>query len=95
MEVEIGQKDMEYDNIPLEKTLLTSRLGLVSVDENSTLRMVHFTLQEYFNSDSDHFENPQSKMPEVCLIYLNFDSVNEQSYNLDSALVETRLLQYA
>ena len=93
--VEIGQKDMEYDNIPSEKTLLTSHLGFVTVDESSTLRMVHFTLQEYFNSHSDHFENPQSKVAEAYLTYLNFDSVNELSHNLDSAPVETRLPQYA
>ena len=93
--VEIGSRDMECDNIPSEKTLLASCLGLVTVDESSTVRLVHFTLQEYFNNHSEHFENPQSTMAEVCLTYLNFDSINELPHSLDNAPVEKRLLQYA
>ena len=93
--VKVGSRDMNYDNIPSEKTLLASCLGLVTVDESSAVRLVHFTLQEYFNTHSKHFENPRSAMAEVCLTYLNFDSVNELSHSLDSAPVETRLLQYA
>ena len=93
--VEIGSQDMECDNIPSEKTLLASCLGLVTIDESSTVHLVHFTLQEYFNSHSEHFENPESTMAGVCLTYLNFDSVNELSHSLDNALVEIHLLQYA
>jgi len=93
--VEVGSREINYDNIPSEKTLLASCLGLVTVDESSTVRLVHFTLQEYFNNHSEHFENPQSTMAEVCLTYLNFDSVNELSHNLYDAPEETRLLQYA
>jgi len=93
--VETGSRDMECDNIPAENTLLASCLGLVTVDESSTVRLVHFTLQEYFNSHSEHFENPRSTMAEVCLTYLNFDSINALSHSLDKAPVETRLLRYA
>jgi len=93
--VEVGSRDMNYDNIPSEKTLLASCLGLVTVDESSAVRLVHFTLQEYFNNHSGHFENPRSTMAEVFLTYLNFDSVNELSHNLDRAPAETRLLQYS
>jgi len=93
--VEIGSRDINHDNIPSEKTLLASCLGLVTVDESSTVRLVHFTLQEYFNNHSRHFENPRSTMAGVFLTYLNFDSVNELSHNLDRAPAETRLLQYA
>ena len=93
--VEIGSRGMERENIPSEKTLLASCLGLVAVDESSTVRLVHFTLQEYFNSHSEYFENAQSTMAQVCLTYLNFDSVNELSHSLDSTPVEIQLLQYA
>ena len=34
-------------------------------------------------------------MAEICLTYLNFDSINKLSHFLDRAPVETRLLQYA
>ena len=93
--VEIGSRDMDSDNIPSEKTLLASCLGLVTVDDSSIVRLVHFTLQEYFNSHSQHFKNPRATMAQVCLTYLNFDSINELSPSLDSAPAETRLLQYA
>ena len=93
--VEIGSRDMDSDNIPSEKTLLASCLGLVTVDESSIVRLIHFTLQEYFNRHSEHFKNPQVTMAQVCLTYLNFDSVNELSPSLDAAPAETRLLQYA
>ena len=93
--VKIGSRDMECDNIPSEKTLLASCLGLVIIDSSSTVRLVHFTLQEYFNSHSEHFENAESTMAEICLTYLNFDSINKLSHSLDWAPVETRLLQYA
>ena len=56
---------------------------------------MHFTLQEYFNSHSEHFDNPQSTLAEVCLTYLSFDSITEDERSLDSAPVEIRLLQYA
>ena len=93
--VEIGSRDMDRDNIPPEKTLLASCLGLATVDESSVVRLVHFTLHEYFNQHSEHFKNPQETIAEVCLTYLNFDSVIELSPSLDRAPVETRLLQYA
>jgi len=93
--VEIGSRDMDIENIPPEKTLLSSCLGLATVDESSVIRLVHFTLQEYFNQHSEHFKNPQATMTEVCLTYLNFDSVSELSPSLNSAPAETRLLQYA
>ena len=93
--VEIGSRDMECDNIPSEKILLASCLGLVTVDESSTVRLVHFTLQEYFSRHSEHFKNPQSTMAEVCLTYLNFDSVDKPPRPLKSAPAGTRFLRYA
>ena len=93
--VKTGSRDLERDNIPSEKTLLGSCLGLVTIDSSSTVRLVHFTLQEYFNSHSEHFENPESTMAEICLTYLHFETVNKLSHNLHEAPLETRLLQYA
>jgi len=93
--VEIGSRKIDDDNIPSEKTLLASCLGLVTVDESSIVRLVHFSLQEYFNRHSEHFQSPHSAMAEVCLTYLNFDSIDKILYSLDRAPVEARFLQYA
>ena len=38
--IEIGSRGMDCDNIPSEKTLLGSCLGLVTVDESSIIRLV-------------------------------------------------------
>ena len=93
--VKIGSRGMECNNVPSEKTLLGSCLGLVTIDSSSTVRLMHFTLQEYFNSHSEHFENAESTMAEICLTYLNFNSVDKLSHSLDSAPVEVPFLQYA
>ena len=69
LEVETGSLDLECDNIPSEKALFASYLGLVTIDESSTVCLVHFTLGGYFNRHSERFENPLSTMAEVCLTY--------------------------
>ena len=84
--VQIGSTDPDPDNIPSIQTLLASCLGLVTFDrEGSTLRLVHFTLQEYFNSRSEMFQNPDAAMAEACLTYLNFDCIRKLPPTLEFA----------
>ena len=76
--VQTGSTCPNPDKIPSIKTLLASCLGLVVVDrEESAVRLVHFTLQEYLNSRSETFRNPYAVMAEVCLTYLNFDCIRK------------------
>ena len=50
--VETGSADLDPKNIPTLRTLLSSCRGLVSVEgSSSTIRLVHFTLQEHLASD--------------------------------------------
>src|SRR5205807_6023496 len=45
--VEIGSTDLDAENVPALRTLLVSSLGLITVEaSSSTVRLVHFTLQE-------------------------------------------------
>ena len=68
--VQIASTDPNPENIPSIESLLASCLGLVIVDkEESTVRMVHFTFQEYLNSSSEMFQNSYGLMAEVCLTY--------------------------
>ena len=84
--VRIGSTHPHPDNIPSIQTLLSSCLGLVTFDkEGSTLRLVHFTLQEYLNSRSEIFQNADAVMAEVCLTYLNFDCVRKLPPTLEFA----------
>jgi len=71
--VEIGSTHLDPDNIPALRTLLSSCQGLVTVEaSSSTVRLVHFTLQEHLLSTPTLFHNPHSTIAEVCLTYLNF-----------------------
>jgi len=93
--VQIGSTAPNPENIPSVKRLLASCLGLVIVDkEETTVRLVHFILQEYINSRVV-FQNPYAVMAEVCLTYLNFSCIRKLPPALDAAPLENPFLQYA
>jgi len=76
--VEMGSRDLDPKNIPVLRTLVSSCLGLVTVEESSsTVRLVHFTLQEHLLSSPTLFHNPHSTIAEVCLTYLNFRCIRD------------------
>jgi len=78
--VEVGTTDLSIDNSPSTRTLLSCTLGLVTIDEQSSIvRLVHFTLQEYLAAHGNLFATPHSMMAEICLTYLCFQSVCEIS----------------
>jgi len=94
--VEIGSTDLDPENIPALRTLVSSCLGLVTVEaSSSTVRLVHFTLQEHLSSDPTLFHSPHSTIAEVYLTYLNFECVRDLSPILNSAPATTPLLKYA
>jgi len=41
----------------------------------STVRLIHFTLQEYLSSHLDIFNRPHSAVAEICLTYLNSQQI--------------------
>ena len=94
--VGIGCADLNPENVPALRTLVSSCLGLVTVEvSSSTVRLVHFTLQEHLASDPTLFHSPHSTIAEVCLTYLNFQCIRDLSPTLRSAPAETPLLEYA
>jgi len=94
--VELGSIDLDHENLPALRTLLASSLGLVTIEaSSSTVRLVHFTLQEHLLCDSTLFNSPRSTIAEVCLTYLNFRCVRELSPTLHSAPTALPLLEYA
>ena len=81
--VEKGDSDQNTENIPAIETVVRSSLGLVTVEaSSSTVRLVHFTLQEYLSDASSLFHSPHSMMAEICLTFLNFRCIR----NLSTAL---------
>ena len=94
--VEIGSVDLDPENVPALRTLLSSCLGLVTAEaSSSTVRLVHFTLQEYLSSDPTLFPSPHSTIAEVCLTYLNFKHVSGLSPAFKSAPAITPFVLYA
>ena len=94
--VDTESADLDLNNVPALRTLLASCLGLVTVEaSSSTVRMVHFTLQEHLLGNPTLFHGPHSAIAEVCLKYLTFGSVRDLSPTLDSAPSTMPLLEYA
>ena len=74
--VEIGSPNLNSDNITSIGTLLACCQGLVVVEkEASTVRLIHFTLQEYLRAYPDLFGPAHSTIAEICLTYLNSQQV--------------------
>ena len=94
--VEIGSAGLDPENIPALRTIQASCLGLLTVEaSSSTVRLVHFTLQEHLSRDPTLSHSSHSKIAEVCLTYLNFGSVRDLSPTLHSAPPTMPLLEYA
>ena len=94
--VEVKTTELNVHNVPSIRTLLNCTLGLVTVDEQeSTVRLVHFTLQEYLSAHHTLFITPHSNMAEICLTYLNFWSICELSTILDNIPSITPFVRYA
>ena len=94
--VEMGSADLDPENASTLRTLLASCLGLVTVEaSSSTVRLVHFTLQEHLSSDPTLFHSTHSTIAEVCLTYLDFRQVWDLSPTLYFAPSTMPLLGYA
>ena len=94
--VEEGSLDLNTRNIPAIETLLACSLGLVIVEKSSsTVRLVHYTLQEYLSYNPNLFLKPDSVIAETCLTYLNFQHIRRFSPALRSAPPTASFLEYS
>ena len=82
--VDIGATDFDPENIPSIGTLLHCCQGLITVDkEASTVRLIHYTVQEYLCNRPDLFSEPHAILAETCLTYLNSKQIkNLTPYSL-------------
>jgi len=94
--VKKGSTDLDHENIPEIRAILGCSLGLITVEgSTSTVRLVHFTLQEYLSDNPSLFQSPHSMIAEICLTYLNFRCVRELASTLCSAPPTLPLVEYA
>ena len=75
--IRIGSNDFYNDDTPSAPTLLSCCQGLVTIEKGtSTVRLIHFTLQEHLSTHPKLFERAHATMAETCLTYLNLQHVN-------------------
>jgi len=91
-----GADDFNPQNIPSISTLLGLTLGLVQIDKReSTPRLLHFTLQQYLRQHPILFVTSHSMMAEICLTYLNSQSIRALQPTLNNVLNPMPFLEYA
>ena len=94
--VEIESTDTNPNNIPSIQTVLGCCQGLAAVDkEFSTIRLIHFTLKDYFSCHAGLFGGSHSKVAETCLTYLNFQAIKNISTSPSRDFQYTPFLEYA
>ena len=67
--VEIDEPELDEDNLPEIKDIVSVCAGLVTIDEESKIiRLVHYTTQEYFNETRGKwFPNAQTNITTICI----------------------------
>jgi len=94
--IEENTTELDLENVPAKEILMNCCLGLVALDEEgSRVRLIHLTLQEYLGGRPDLFGSAHSKMADICLTYLNFQSIKDLPPDLWSAPVTAPFLDYA
>ncbi|KAF4635819.1 hypothetical protein G7Y89_g2285 [Cudoniella acicularis] len=78
-----GDSDLNKRGFPSRSTFLDCCLGLAIIEnETSTVRLVHFSLQEYFNRKKQILNQPildhHDAIARACLTYLMFRSVTAE-----------------
>jgi ankyrin repeat protein len=99
--IELEDVELDSENIPNIKDLVSVCAGLVIVDkESDVIRLVHYTTQEYFERIREQW-NPraQSDIASTCLTYLSFNTFKSGSCSTDEEfkerLEQSKFLDYA
>jgi hypothetical protein len=72
--IEIGDSDLDKENLPQLKDIVSVCAGLVTIDkESGIIRLVHYTTQEYFEQTQEQwFPDTQTTTTTICVTYLAF-----------------------
>jgi hypothetical protein len=72
--VEMGESELDEDNLQETEGMVSACAGLVTVDKEShIIRLVHYTTQEYFErTQMTWFSNAQRDITMACVTYLSF-----------------------
>ena len=93
--VDMQSTDLDPEDIRSQDTVLGSCLGLAIVDaEASTVRLIHYTLQEYL-SCYGIFPDAHKTIGQACLAYLNYNQIKGLPANGVSNLGDMPFLKYS
>ena len=93
--VEMDSTDLDPENIRPQDTVLGSCLGLAVIDaETSTVRLIHYTLQEYL-SRPGILPDVHNVLAQSCLAYLNYKQVKGLPANKVPNLEDMPFLEYS
>ncbi|KAL8825434.1 MAG: hypothetical protein Q9170_007792 [Blastenia crenularia] len=99
--IEAGDTEIDETAFPESETLLNVSAGLIRIDQKSkTIRLVHYTLQEYLEKNSGELlPDLEHMFATTCLTYLSLDVFSNGSCSgkeaLDQRLQAYQFLDYA
>jgi hypothetical protein len=99
--VEIGEPQLDKDNLPEVEDMVSACAGLVTIDEESgIIRLVHYTTQEYLGRMQSYwFPNAEINITKICVSYLLFDEfktgICQDDEKLKQRLQSNKLYDYA
>jgi hypothetical protein len=99
--VEVGESELDRENLCQIEDMVSVCAGLVTVDEESRIiRLVHYTTQEYFEATQKKwFPNAESHIATACVTYLSFlefeSGICECYWLLRNRLESNQLYHYA
>ncbi|KAL2060787.1 hypothetical protein VTL71DRAFT_8839 [Oculimacula yallundae] len=72
--VEVGEPELDKDNLPQIDDMVSMCAGLVTVDkESGVIRLVHYTTQDFFTRTwKQWFPNAETDITMICSTYLSF-----------------------
>jgi len=99
--VEVGDSELDEENLPDIENMISVCAGLVTIDEESNIiRLVHYTTQEYFERTwVSWFPDTQRDITSICVTYLSFDAFKPgfcpTDYEFEARLRSNPLYDYA
>ena len=99
--VRLGDHNLDKEALEDEVLIISISAGLITVDaESRTVRLVHFTVEEYFKKMKwKWFPDADSRIAETCITYLSFDAFGNgrciSDQQLELRLQENCFFDYA
>ena len=75
---QVGGSQLDSDNLLQPRFIIECCAGLIVIDDkSSTVRLVHYTLQDYLQSIyQNRLAQDEIEIAQVCLTYICFDEAN-------------------